>query len=135
MCGTKLKQSLLLLVALFCLSAGYCWAESPAVETMTDAEIIAELMSNLEVRENLIIEKEKSLDQRELNLTEREDLLIEREAILNLRKNLLSEIETSWKNSERDVLIDRLIWFGIGSAAGFIGGGYSGFKLGLTVSY
>jgi uncharacterized protein (DUF3084 family) len=109
---------------------------------MTEAQIIAELMANLKKREASIIEKESLIQTRENRLTEREtDLqtreanLTERNSILESRKLLLTETETYWKNYKRDTLKDKIILTGIGFVAGFAAGGYSGFRLGVTLKY
>ena len=130
--------SLCFLLAFSPLSA----QSSPSPDGMTDAEIIAELMSNLEKREALIVEKEKSIETRQDRLTKREDALTqretnlkERESILMQRSMLQAETETYWKNYKNDSARSRIVAFAGGVAVGFVLGGYSGFRLGVTIQY
>jgi flagellar motility protein MotE (MotC chaperone) len=104
-------------------------ARSSSAETMTDAEIIAELMESLKIRETQIAEREKSIQARETRLTERENDLAtreknweERNSILTLRKQILDESENYWKNYKRDTL-RREIFLTLASAGiGYLAG-------------
>lgn len=96
---------------------------------MTDAEIIAELMTNLNAREASILEREKSIETKEARLTERETDLTTREAnlternnLLTLRKELLDETATYWKNYKSDTLRDKLAIGGLSFVLGFASG-------------
>ena len=102
-------------------------AKDPAL--MTDAEIIAELMDNLNAREKSIIEREKSIETREARLTARESDLTTREAnlternnLLTLRKEILDETATYWKNYKSDTLQDKLAIGGVSFVLGFVSG-------------
>lgn len=119
MCGKRLLSLLVFLVLFSPL-----FSQSPA--EMTDAEIIAELMSNLEKRETLIKEKEARLN-------EREQTLIEKEAILEQRKQLSTETANFWKNYKKDTLESKIIIGSLSFLGGFLAGNYTGFTLGVSV--
>ena len=85
-----------LLVLLLVLLPPLVFGLPPA--EMTEAEIIAELMDNLEKRESLIESQELELTERETRLTERKSLLEQRENTLNARQKLWTETEAYWKN-------------------------------------
>ena len=109
---------------------------------MTDAQIIKELMENLNKREASIAERESLTARKESRLTERENDLILREAnyqeklsLLETRKQLLIETESYWKSYKSETFKDKAIAFGIGFAGGVVFGGYSGFKIGVATHY
>ncbi len=125
---------------LFCQENEVIWA----MEEMTDAEIIAELMTNLESREILanereliLNEREQSLNQRELKLNLKEDSIINRENLQSEKEKSSTVIETYWQNLKDDKRSDYWTGFLHGSLTGiplgFISGGYVGIKIGITL--
>lgn len=107
-------------------------SEPPSVSSsvkpsqMTDAEIIAELMSNLEKRE-AILKQDKETLEREKKILQDDKNLFEK------RKQLLTETENYWKNYKADTLKDKIIAGAVGFALGFAGGNYTGFKIGVSL--
>lgn len=136
LCRLKLKSLFLLLLFLL-LSSSVCSQDGklPASEegssgsleqysqddpaTMTDAEIIAELMESLKRREARIIERESLIAERESLLKEREALLTERDNLLTMRSEILAETESYWKNYKSDALKDKIVLFILGLGAGY----------------
>jgi len=102
---------------------------------MTDAQIIAELMSNLEKRETSITEQEAQLKLDKASLEREKSLLAQDKTIFESRKLLQTETETYWKNSKSDSLKTDLAIGAISFLAGFGLGNFTGFKLGITVQY
>ena len=96
---------------------------------MTDAEIVAELMSNLTEREKRIVEKENFNATREARLNERESELQTREAnyqernnLLTLRKQILDETENYWKNYKIDTLKNEVLIAIVSGVVGYAAG-------------
>ena len=123
--------SLCFLLAFSPLSA----QSSPSPDGMTDAEIVAELMSNLEKREASIKEQEAQLKSDREALTKDREALTREQKIFEDRKALQAETETYWKNYKNDSARSRIVAFAGGVAVGFVLGGYSGFRLGVTIQY
>jgi hypothetical protein len=117
------------LLALCFLASSLLLAQSsPSPAGMTDAEIVAELMSNLEKREASIAKQEAQLKlDRQLLENER--------AIFESRKQLQTETELYWKNYKKETLKSKVLAFLGGFAAGFSVGNYTGFKLGASIDY
>jgi len=104
MCGRRLSLGGLLSLLLLLLFSPLSLAAQP-VEQMSEIEIINELLTNLEERENALEQRAQILEQREQNLIEfeayllrREQQISEREKSVNDRLNSLTEIENSLKN-------------------------------------
>jgi hypothetical protein len=87
--------------------------EKKSASQMTDAEIVAELMTALTKREARIVERENELAKKEANWTERNNLL-------NLRKSILDESENYWKNYKSDTLKDKLLIAVVSFAGGYV---------------
>lgn len=134
MCSKRVMFSMLSLCFLLAFSP-LSAQSSPSPDGMTDAEIIAELMSNLEKREASIKEQEAQLKSDREALTKDREALTREQKIFEDRKALQAETERYWKNYKKDRLRDRLIDFGVGFAAGFATGNYTGFKLGVKIDY
>ena len=117
------------LFALCFLASSLLLAQSsPSPAGMTDAEIVAELMSNLEKRETLIAKQEAQLKlDRQLLENER--------AIFESRKQLQTETENYWKSYKKETLKSKVLAFLGGFAAGFSVGNYTGFRLGVSIDY
>ena len=125
-------------IGLVCLVLGLsvCYSQSlPLPSEMTDAQIIAELMSNLEKRETSITEQEAQLKLDKASLEREKSLLAQDKTIFESRKLLQTETETYWKNSKSDSLKTDLAIGAISFLAGFGLGNFTGFKLGITVQY
>lgn len=112
-CGNGSKRFLVGLCLCLVASSGLF---SQEVSEMTDAEIIAELLTNLEKREGLLNESESLLKMRDAILTERKSALEKREISLDEREkltqewdNLLTEIEVSLKSYADDTK-RRVFW-------------------------
>ena len=107
-------------------SSGLLEQSSPEdPSTMTDAQIIAELMDNLKKREISIAEREQSISTKEARLIEREKdwtqrntILIEKNNLLEMRREILDETANYWKNYKKDTLKDK-VFIGVLS---FLGG-------------
>ncbi len=106
-CGNGSKKYLVGLCLCLVASSGLF---SQEVSEMTDAEIINELLINLDERENSLTEREgisqlrdAELAARESDLESRETSLTERESSTLERENLLTEIEASLKSCEDDI--------------------------------
>ena len=108
MCGRKSRGFYLRfggLLLLFLVFFSFSSLFSQDVETMTESEIINELLMNLEKRESLLVERESLLRTRDALLLEQESILVSREKSLIERErttleweNSLTEIENSWKS-------------------------------------
>jgi len=113
-------------IILFCILLSLLWVPiySTAPEEMTDAEIVAELIENLEKREAILTEREADLNRREELLQQKEQLLSERESALTQRLTWQSEIENYWKNykseSEKQIRGSFLRGLFYGATAGTI---------------
>jgi len=95
-CGVK--SGLLLLGFLLLFSV--CSLSAQDVETLTDAEIIEQLLQNLEERESLLLEKESLLRTRDAILTERESILESRENSLVEREQWTQDLQASLTKTE-----------------------------------
>jgi septal ring factor EnvC (AmiA/AmiB activator) len=117
----KSVASGLLLALLFCSFSGYCWADDlPDPSSMTDQEIVAELLRNLHEREQLLQQRENVLDAREQRLNERESALETREqnwsesaSSINVMGNSISAIENSLRSLNVELWVDRLTIVGL----------------------
>ena len=92
-------------------------------------------MSNLEKREASIAQQEAQLKIDRDQLTHDQGILTQDMMILESRKQLQAETETYWKNYKNDSARSRIVAFAGGVAVGFVLGGYSGFRLGVTIQY
>jgi hypothetical protein len=120
---TMWLKRFLFISVFFCLAFSPLFSQSKP-ETMTDAEIIQELMSNLEKREASIKKQEELLNR------DRE-LLTQDQMIFENRKQLLTETEAYWKNYKKETLTDKIKIGAATFAAGFILGNISGVKIGI----
>ncbi len=137
-----MKWAGLLLLLLFALSLQPLFSESPSVEEMTEAEILSELIENLNNREMALNEreanskiKENNLDLREsfLNLTE--NYLNGRETDLDEREKSWTEINNYWKSYGEEMRKKAQTEFWKGFAVGSAAGGIGGFSLGFKIKY
>ncbi len=100
---------------------------------MSNAEIIAELMRNLDVREQSLNKRELALNERDLILDQRERQLTSRESNLNLIEKSLDVTESYWRSFKGDLKTE--FWRGIlwGSLGGFLAGNVTGITLGIKL--
>jgi len=140
----KLNLFFLASVLLFLVSSYSFSDDLPDPENMTDSEILAELMNNLESREILANERELILNEREKNLEKREQGLDQKETSIKNREDLQNKKDESstainfyWQSLKNDKKNDYwtgfLHGFATGGAIGFVGGGFTGFKIAITI--
>ena len=94
----KLYVMWLPLLLVCCFSSQSLWCQPLDVGEMSDLEIINELLTNLELRENILQEREQILSERERSLSVREQRLGERLSWLDERERSITLIETSLQN-------------------------------------
>ncbi len=123
-----------LLLALF-LSPSPIFSGELDPGEMSDAEIIAELMTNLEIREQSLNVRESALNMRDLILDQRERQLTSRENSLNLIEKSLDVTESYWKSLKGDLESEfrrGILW---GSLGGFLAGSVTGITLGIKLRF
>lgn len=121
-----MRWKYLLLFCLLLLILVPSFSQEKPVSEMTDSEIIAQLMQNLENSEKLLKEKEAILTEKENSLKKREESLSQREASLII-------IESYWKSLKSDIQGEFWRGFFWGSITGFIGGGAVGLSFNIQL--
>lgn len=119
-------------LVVFLLVVFSAWGEDHDPAEMSDAEILTELIQNLEAREKALNERETLLSERKILLDERASLLTEREQSLIAIETFSQSLRSELKATKRT---DFWRGFGVGSALGLAAGGIGGIYIGGSISF